>query len=733
MVVDGTPVPANPSPSPEARARQILFTKDEYEVEHADPKAALPEDLVEYFGKKYGIRTDGVHRTCTNCQIRSCLKYGTAAKVRCGFIPKGISATRQQVEDLATQSDIPVERAAQLMKASVDPVAWAEVMFGFRDDDPDWHLRPHQKEIIRCSSLRQVIRAGRRSGKSFAVAIKLLHLAFTLKIRKGRDEKGKDVEVGPEIIIITPYLTQVHELFEAMEQLLKRNRDLRGEVTSGNKDSLFTQTPIHRMEFNNGCTIEGFVSGIGAKSDGTGGGTIRGASADVLYLDEMDMIPEDILDKAIEPLILTRPGVRLIASSTPIGKRGRFYRWCLESDNWKEDYYPSTVLAHWDDVKEELIRKGIGSEAFRTEYLAIFTEAGRGVFRHLYIQQARADYQYEDLLDQRRTYERLGSIDLNSMVKCVGIDWNETHGTEFYGVGFSPLTRKWYGLFAYNLAPNEFKGRRWKEEVVRLNWLWEPNYIYADKGYGHHLIEDLLVYGHELRAKRNRTPQEEQALFLPDRLKQFDFWANLELTDPVTNKPIKKHGKHFLVENAVRILEEDGFRFPTSDEILYRQMGNYIIERYQAGNNKPIYGMEDKKIGDHRLDAFMLAVGGISLEEGAYSGRHLAPSVPAFVARSERPKQPQGASGEEFLQQAQDRKVPAHFRILQIIRNHQPEADELAREPVGGRRSRDDFGSPAPRSLLEGLRIQPGNAPVVSTPHRIGPRRSPGHRGFGRR
>ena len=94
------------------------------------------------------------------------------------------------------------------------------------------------------------------------------------------------------------------------------------------------------MEFklsdNTKAKISGFVSGLGVKTDGSGGGTIRGQSADIIYLDEMDMIPEEILEKVVTPILLTRSDTIMVATSTPIGKKGKFHEWCLERADYKE-------------------------------------------------------------------------------------------------------------------------------------------------------------------------------------------------------------------------------------------------------------------------------------------------------------------------------------------------------------------------------------------------------------
>ena len=186
-----------------------------------------------------------------------------------------------------------------------------------------------QKEQLRCSSKRYAIREGRRSGKSFAMALKLVYYAFNMKVKAGRDAQG--IEVNRTFYNdCYPYQAQLTNLFEEMEKLLKRNIELKQEIITGTGDSLYVKTPTFKMEFRNGALIQGFVSGIGMRQDGSGGGTMRGKNADVVYLDEMDMIPEEILDKVIMPILATTPDTMLMATSTPIGKKGKFHNWCLE-------------------------------------------------------------------------------------------------------------------------------------------------------------------------------------------------------------------------------------------------------------------------------------------------------------------------------------------------------------------------------------------------------------------
>ena len=106
---------------------------------------------------------------------------------------------------------------------------------------------------------------------------------------------------------------------------------------------------------------------------------MRGFSADIIYLDEMDMIPKEVLDKVINPILATTPDTMLIATSTPIGKKSKFYEWCLERPDFKEDYHPSSVIPHWEQIKEEVSffseHKQISNFLFGTENEVILANA----------------------------------------------------------------------------------------------------------------------------------------------------------------------------------------------------------------------------------------------------------------------------------------------------------------------------------------------------------------------
>ena len=622
-----------------------LYITNEYGVRYQNPEARLSEEEVEYLGKVHKIRTD-VHRTCINCQARQTIKYEKATdkegkslkdfKIPCNYIAKALppgSATL--IETLMADKNISRERATLVMRATQDPVAWAELMFGFDDRTKgtatEWYLRNYQKEQLRCSSRRIVIREGRRSGKSFIVALKLIYMAYTQVISRGNSD-GSERLTGPSILIVTPYQAQVTNIFEEIESLLNRSPDLAKEVTSGTNGNLYVKTPFLRMEFANGGKISGFVSGVGTKTDGSAGGTLRGQSADIIYLDEMDMIPDEVLKKVVLPIMATRKGTSMIATSTPIGKRGTFYKWALEDPTFKEDHLPSTVLPQWDEIKDLLIGDST-PESFAAEYMATFIDGGFGVFKPSLVWEARQDYSYDFTSQNHYLKEKLKVQRPEMMLKCIGIDWNKNAGSEFCVVGFDIDAGEWIVLETVNVSASEFSSIRWKEEVIRLNYKWKPDYIYADEGYGHTIIEDLKLMAHNVRAGPKPTLQHVETAKLVDRLVSFNFSSKVELRSPIDRSIIEKSGKDFLVENAVRIFEDQKITFAVGDEQLRKELLNYKVLRRTPTTNRPIYGPENSGVGDHRLDAFMLAVGGLYLENSEYSPNMRSSSKPTFLSK----------------------------------------------------------------------------------------------------
>jgi hypothetical protein len=680
--------------------RAKLYTENEYGYEHQKLGAKLDPEEVEFLEEKFGLTTGypnpknpdqtiPVHPMCVSCQARQLFKYMDEKdeetgeriqdfRVTCKYVQGGLPpGSKQLLKEYETKFGKDKNTALKLLKSTVDPVSWCELMFGFDDDDENWALRPYQKEQLRCSALRLVVREGRRSGKTFAMALKLIYLAFNSLLPKGRDSDGNEIFEGPEIMIVTPYQAQISNIFNEMEKILKRNRSLMKQVTTSKGGSLYVKTPFFRLELENGAMISGFVSGVGKKDDGSGGGTMRGQNADWIYLDEMDMIPDEIMDKVIIPILLTRKGVGMIATSTPIGKRGRFFEWCKARPDFKEDYFPSTVLPHWDDIRREVEGENT-KEGFAAEYMAHFVDGGHGVFAPSLVYGARGAFTYEDCdLHSPWWNDVAGVRERTELIKVLGIDWNKNAGSEFVVVAFSPSKRHWFVVEAVNVEASEWSGRGFMEEVERLNFKWKPDYIYADEGYGHHIIEDLKLYAHKLKYQQQKTPLQVQSAKMVERLKAFNFSQKVVLKSPIDGTDITKTGKEFLVENAVRVFEDKRIWFPEDDSSLLKQLLNYVVLRRSPTTNKPVYGADSARVGDHRLDALMLALGGLFLENSVYSPNSMAMSAPSQLTRdyldnrADRLNERLGAAA--LLRGMQEAAPAVHPSILAIQRGQSQE------------------------------------------------------------
>jgi hypothetical protein len=715
--------------SPElTKIREKLYVENDYGYEHQNLDARLTKEDVDYLmGEFDGIKPD-LHPMCINCQARQVIKYDghlfnekktKGFIINCEGVPAGLPpGSRDLLRKMITEQNIPRKRAMLYLKSTVDPVSWCELMFGF-DDSTDWHLRPYQKEQIRCTAKRIAVREGRRSGKTFAMAMKIIYLAFNDIKEKGLDSEGNPVMEGPEIMIITPYQAQVSNIFNEIEKILKRNRDLTKEVTTGTGGSLYVKTPFFKLELSNGAKISGFVSGVGNKDDGSGGGTMRGQAADWIYTDEVDMIPDEILDKVVIPIMATTDNVGMLSTSTPIGKRGKFYEWCKERPDFKEDYFPSTVLPHWSKISNEIIADST-KDGFAAEYMAHFIEGSYGVFRPSLVYRAMGAYTYadSDLGNHRWWREQAKVRDRKNLMKVIGIDWNKNAGTEFVVVAYDPSQHHWWVVESTNISSGEYNSVRFKEEVVRLNFKWKPQYIYADEGYGHHIIDDLQHHAHLLKSKPAKTPLEEETAKLAERLKAFNFSSKVELRSPIDHTIIKKTAKEFLVENSIRVFEEQKIWFPEDDKSLLDQLLNYVVLRRSPTTNKPVYGAESHRVGDHRLDALMLALGGLFLENSLYSNNAMPASLPSQLTKDALDDRAEKFNhsrvhGVDVLRAARQAGIPAALTVLDLVRGGNLKEDQHVRNIQAAEQelnsggwfrkggSRGDIGRHANESIFE--------------------------------
>jgi Terminase large subunit, T4likevirus-type, N-terminal len=213
----------------------------------------------------------------------------------------------------------------------------------------DW-----QADVLRSQSQRMLFLASRQSGKSSVAAALALHTAL-LRPRS-------------PVLLLSPTLRQSGELF-------RKVLDLFGAL--GRPVGVAAESAL-RLEFANGSRV---LSLPGTEA------TVRCFSGVALLIIDEAARVLDPLYVAVRPMLAVSQG-RLVALSTPFGKRGWFHDEWHGEGQWQRvritaeqcPRIPASFLA------EE--RRALGERYFRQEYLTSFEDVVDAVFSYADIQAA---------------------------------------------------------------------------------------------------------------------------------------------------------------------------------------------------------------------------------------------------------------------------------------------------------------------------------------------------------
>lgn len=461
-----------------------------------------------------------------------------------------------------------------------DPVSWAKKYLlyskgGWKDRCSQNGI-PYQGMIIRSISKRLVVRAGRRIGKTSALVIRILHKAFTFVPKIGKSTYN--------IVIFTPNQSQLAVIFKMMEVLIDRNPALLSLIRNKEKKIPARQNPNYELDLINGVVIKGFVSGSTA---------IRGSAANLLFIDEASYLTTDDTDSVVA-LLTENADTELVISSTPKGLKDWFYD-KVHDKSYTSLYFPSDKFhPFWSARMEEEVRAGTTTAGYKHEYLAEFSSDGEGVFPFDIVDAARSSYDY---------YECRPEPDYTY---GMGIDWNSAiHGVNIKIVGYNQNIQKYKLVYSEIISAAGYTQMSAVNKIKILNREWRPAFIYADRGFGTTQIEML----HDIGAKAPGNSPDRALV----RVKGVDFKSKTIIYDPYLRQRVPKDTKPLMINNAVRIFENNLIYIPSEDEKLYKQLIGYVIEKYTS-TGMPVYKASDPKTGDHDLDALVIALFGFLME-----------------------------------------------------------------------------------------------------------------------
>jgi len=210
-----------------------------------------------------------------------------------------------------------------------------------------------QAECIESTSNRILINASRQSGKSTTVS--------TLAVNQALTDPGL-------IICASPSQRQSGELF----------RKIRATLTTIKHAPDIVSESAAQLELENDARI---ISLPGSEA------TVRGYSAPKLILiDEASRVADDYYT-AIRPMLAAGAG-RLIALTTPWGRRGWFFNAWEYGEGWQRFCVPATECPriNAEFLAEEL--RELGPLRYASEYLCEFVDTEDQFFSSALIQRA---------------------------------------------------------------------------------------------------------------------------------------------------------------------------------------------------------------------------------------------------------------------------------------------------------------------------------------------------------
>ena len=138
-----------------------------------------------------------------------------------------------------------------------------------------------------------------------------------------------------------------------------------------------------------------------------------------------------------------------------------------------------------------------------------------------------------------------------------------------------------------------------------------------------------------------------------------------------------------------------------------KQLLNYVVLRRSITTNRPVYGPENVQTGDHRLDAFMLALAGLSLEFGAYSASSLPVSEPTQLTKEQLgfgvSKNQDPRSAREVYERLGQSAFSGVLNVLQVTRGSTTENEGHHRGFKGQERRRGDLRKKEEGGIFEEL------------------------------
>lgn len=396
-------------------------------------------------------------------------------------------------------------------------------------------------------------------------------------------------------MFVAPYENQIRLIFDRIRELIDSSPLIAEMVESSTKNP-------YAVRLKNGSKILGFTTGASSNS---GGASLRGQRADFIICDEMDYMGDGDFEN-IRMLAAEREDIRICVSSTPTGHRGAFWTVCQPDSGYSEHFHPSTHNPNWSDEMEAEFRAELTEVGYLHEVMAEFGTEESGVFNKNKVDAAREfdNFAYEqltqiqDFVRQKegrgipKYFMPTGRSYPKNIFRTMAVDWDK------YGAASSILVldfdmqfNKFRIINRTEIPKSEYTYDNAVNKIVDLNEIYNPSWIYVDRGAGEYQIERLHIIG-------DQHPETG----LKVKVKGFSFSNRLPVVDPISKKTTQEPLKPFMVNQLAIAFERGRIMLSPYDDLIYRQLTNYTVVRI-GQNGTPIF----TDVDEHFVDALGLA------------------------------------------------------------------------------------------------------------------------------
>lgn len=390
------------------------------------------------------------------------------------------------------------------------------------------------------------------------------------------------------VLVVAPFDAQAEEVYVKAKQILNNLNEPYAEIVESAKES-----PNYQIKLRNGSRLRAFTAGA------SGAAQVRGQPANLIYIDEVDYLGQKDFN-SILAILLDKPDTELWVTSTPDGEK-QLYR--LSQDKaYREFHFPSFVLPHYNDDVDNDLRSQSDEMGYVQEVMAEFGSSKAGVFQKYYVDMC-GKVQYgiaeETVLANRHNF-----------IITMGCDWNhEAIGTRIVALAYDKSKKVFFIVEKASVSKEGWTQTAAMEKIIQLNRKYKFDKIYVDRGFGYTQIETLKSFA---ISQFGKLPVGHPDLYLSE-IVGIDFSSKIEVKDPYTGADVKKDVKPFMVSVLNRVIEKVAIKFDeNSDKAIMDQLKGYQEKRSISG--RPTYSASSPTVGDHDLDALMLAMFAFNVE-----------------------------------------------------------------------------------------------------------------------